>query len=178
MTEVTFFLICAFIIICIIIFGSHELIFWDDGAWIQRLFRKRKEYKDALNSSVNRYSWSFECKKLKEYPTITFSQFQDFYYVNPNSWQLYEYFVKKDNDRNLIMIFEYPEWKKYNKFCKQLEKDKEAAKENKKKQEIIEHQNEVTRRILESVQRDIDAIRAENEKNFNDAADLIKGVKL
>lgn len=162
-------------IIFIIIFGTHELIFWpSEESWLRIPFRKKIKYKDALNSYASKYSWVCADTRLNNYPTITFSQFKDFYYVNPNSWELYEYFVRKDRSRNLIMIFEYPEWKEYNKFRKQIEKEKEEAKANKKKQEAVEYQNEVTRKILESVQRDIDAIRAESMKNFDEASNLIK----
>ena len=171
---IEFLLIIGFILF-IIIAGTHELIFWDSKeSWLRIPFRKKIKYKEALDSNASIYSWTCSNTNLKDYPTITFSQFKDFYYVNPSSWELYEYFVRKDRNRNLIMIFEYPEWKEYNKFRKQLEKDKKAAAENKKKQEAVQYKNEVTKKILESVQRDIDAIRAENQKAFDEAARLIK----
>lgn len=117
-------------------------------------------------------------KKLKEFPTITFSQFKDFYYLNPDSWTLCDYYAYKEHRKDLSVTFEYKEWKKYNKWHEQLQRDKALECMLKKMREVSKWQDETTIKILESVQRDIDNIRAESNKNFEEAAELIKGVNL
>ena len=59
---------------------------------------------------------SYIDKKTKNFPTITFEQFKDFYSLNPESWSLRECRVVKDNNDELSLTFTYQEWKKYKKF--------------------------------------------------------------
>lgn len=185
----------AFIIIsCIIIFGVY--ILYDLSTLIVCGFREtltyyiffyqRYEYKDAQEEYIDLPRTRYDpasylmshTKKLKEFPTITFSQFKDFYYLNPDSWTLCDYYVYKDHRKDLILTFDYKEWKKYNQWYERLQRDKEIEYMIKKRSEISKWQDETTVKILEAVQKDIDKIRAESNKNFEEAAELIKGVNL
>lgn len=117
-------------------------------------------------------------KGVRDFPTIEFNQFKGFYYLNPSSWTLFECRVAKNNLDELSFTFTFDEWLKYKKWHKQIEKEKEEKLKRAKEQEAIRSKNETTQLILEAVQKDIDRIREESEKNINEAADLIKGVKL
>lgn len=152
-----------------------------------RIFvQKRYKYKDAQEACVElprtRYDADSYCishrKQLKEFPTITFSQFQDFYYLNPDSWTLLDYSVYKNHSKDLTFTFKYKEWKKYNKWHQQIKKDEEKQRDIIKARKVSEWQDKTTVKILEAIQKDIDKIRAESSKNFNEAAKLIKGVNL
>lgn len=168
---ITFLILCGAEIIVALIDYKATITF-------NVFFKQKRKYKESRNKKPEAYGWFLPGTKLKEFPTITFNQFKDFYYLNPDSWNLYEYFVRKDRNNDMIMTFEWEEWKLYNKFYKQLEKEKESIQKNKENKKIIEKQNMITRNILESVQRDIDRIRNEQYKNIDTAAELIKGVKL
>lgn len=165
--------------VLIIVEGITALIDYRATTIWKLLFLEKYKYKESRNKDLGYYSWSLSSfKKVKEFPTIKFNQFKDFYYLNSDSWRLYEYFVQKDNNQDMIMTFEWKEWKLYNKFYKQLEKEKEVARKNRENQKRTEKQNIITRAILESVQKDIDNIRNEQQKNINEAARLVKGITI
>lgn len=174
-------------IIAIVVFVILPMIlaFSEEDSFLFLQFNKKSNYNKKMLSEclIRQYEhgsgmwYSSYWKPLKDFPSISFSQFCDFYYLNPNSWCLYEYRVSKDNKNELSFIFEYDEWKKYNKWLKQIEKEKEIEAENKKNQKITKEKNEVTRKILESVQKDIDVIRQESQKNIIEASNLVSNIK-
>lgn len=178
----TYIVIGAFAIIAfffLIMDGITALIDYRDTIIWKLLFLEKYKYKQSMDKDLGYYSWILSSfKKVKDFPTIKFNQFKDFYYLNPKSWTLYEYFVQKDYNQEMIMTFEYKEWKLYAKFYKQIMEEKEAAKKKREMQKSVEKQNIITRAILESVQKDIDRIRKEQQKNINEAARLIKEVIL
>ena len=153
--------------------------------------RKWRQLKEKLTSN-KRYQESLEqlCsfqygrvslreqKRLKEFPTFSFKSFKDFYYLNPESWKLYDYYVVKNNDVELIMIFTYQDWKKYQKFKNQLAAEKANREANKAMMKKLEFQDETTRKIIQAVQKDIDNAREEAQRNFDEATQLIKGITL
>ena len=144
---------------------------------------RKEKYNSAMNKDIRIYDFdhinpytnrfSYEYKTLKEFPCISFSRFYNFYCVNPDSWDIDKYRVYKDRDNNLSFVFEYKEWKKYDKWRKQIEKEKELIALNKKNQKIAKEKDEITLKILESVQKDIDAAFNESKKKFNEAKELI-----
>lgn len=147
---------------------------------------RRKNYKEYQNDTVtiidykNKlwYGYPKYNKKISEFPTITFEKFKDFYSLNPDSWSLHDCRVFKNNDDELSFTFTYPEWKKYIKFKNELDKKAEEDKRIRAEIKLKNQQNETTIKILEEVQKDIERVKAESQKNIKDAADLIKGVKL
>lgn len=170
-------------LVCIVVYCIIEIISFifdglDGTLTYHLLFHKKSEYNSSRDICVDKYGWYLSNKKIKEFPTINFEQFRDFYYLNKDSWDLYEYFVQKDKNKNMVMTFTYPEWRKYHKFYVQVQKNKEREKENQKQQEISKEKNKIARCVLESVQKDIDAIRAEQQKDLDEAIELVKGVKL
>ena len=153
-------------IVCGLIVIMHIII---DGEF-PTIFKKSKNaYKQNQNMQVG---WSIN-KSISELPTITLDQFKDFYIINPDSWTLEDYFVFKDNNKRLSFTFTYEEWKKYNAFRKQMIKEINKQKKIKEQQRITKEQNETTRKILESVQKDINKIYAEHNENMKNAERLI-----
>lgn len=169
--------IVVFIIIPMILAVSEE------DSFLFLPFKKKNNYNNSMLKEclVRHYDgniWaSSYWKKLKDFPSISFSQFYDFYCLNPDSWCLYEYRVSKDNKNELSFIFEYDEWKKYDKWRKRIEEEKELAKVYELGRKIRQEKNEVARRILESVQRDIDVIKQESQKNIAEASKIVSNIK-
>ena len=142
--------------------------------------RKPNEICDSIWTRKNCFNYytpydyvNYEYKVLKEFPYISFSRFYNFYCVNPDSWSIEKYRVYKDNDGHLSFVFEYREWVKYDKWRKQMEKEKELIALNKKNQEIAKKKDETTIKILESVQKDIDAAFNESKKRSNEAKEIV-----
>lgn len=172
----------AIIAVIVIMDGIALILDGPTGTLVYHLlFRHKSGYKNSRDTyaDADYFGYSrFPHQKIKEFPTINFEQFRDFYYLNKDSWDLYEYFVQKDKNKNMVMTFTYPEWRKYHKFYVQVQKNKEREKENQKQQEITKEKNRIARCVLESVQKDIDVIRAEQQQDLNEAIELVKGVKL
>ena len=170
-------ILTALIIVCIDLFaeGKYSFVYKFIAGHTKLGYNDEQEYDIPLSY---RYGRVAETKKVKDFPTISFNQFKDFYYLNQNSWTLKDCRVYKNNDNNLSFTFTYPDYKKYKKFKKQLEDDEKNRAANKKMQDDLMYQNETTRKILEEVQKDIDRVRAESQKGFDEAAELIKGVRV
>ena len=113
-------------------------------------------------------------KKIKDFPTITFDQFKDFYLLNPESWSLRDCRVVKDNNDELSLTFTYKEWKKYKKFKEQVAEEKKQQQERLANQKIEKEKVETTKKVLEAVQKDIDKIRAEAEKEFEEVKNAVE----
>lgn len=147
---------------------------------------RRRNYKIYQNESIHIYLqetdlWyrrTYYDKKVCEFPQISFLQFKDFYSLNPDSWNLCKCRVYKNNNDELSFTFTYPEWKKYIKFKNELDKKAEEDRRIKEEIQSKNKQNEIAIRILEEVQKDIERVRAESQKNMQEAADLINGVNL
>lgn len=178
-TEVLSILLTVVVAICICVWVIDWLLLGTDS-FIMKPFKKKHDYKVNQNAHVYvpKGNWITETKQLKDFPKITFNQFRDFYYLNPESWTLCDYKVFKNYRQELTFNFEYEEWKKYEKWHNQIKKEKEIAKNNRLKQAILNYQNETTKKILEEVQKDIDKIRQESQNDIDEAINLIKGVKL
>ena len=150
--------------------------------WPVRFFTKKyAEYYKWQNDTIkiycnkgNRFWFDYTEKKTKDFPTIAFNQFKDFYSLNPESWSLRECRVIKDNNDELSLTFTYQEWKKYKKFKEQVEEEKEQQKERLANQKAEKEKVETTRKVLEAVQKDIDNIRAEAEKEFQEAKQVVE----
>lgn len=185
------YLLSILLILCFFafLFGCIIFIFdWDaEGdikkTWIVKMFtRNYREYCRLQNDTVTIWddnlkykSWlGYNDKKIKDFPTITFDQFKDFYCLNPESWSLHDCRVVKDNNNELSCTFTYEEWKKYKKFKKQIEEEKERKRELLANQKLEKEKAETTRKILESVQKDIDKIRADAEKNFEEVRQVVE----
>lgn len=175
-------LLCILALIAFVVGGVSLLVDGEDS-FVYKFIAKHtklgynKEQEDDV--LIGYYNWrAKKIKKVKEFPTISFKQFKDFYYLNPNSWVLENCRVYKNGDNNLSFTFTYSDYKKYKKFKKQIENDEKNRVANKKMQDILMYQDEITRQILEEVQKDIDRIRKESEKEIDEATKLIKGVKL
>lgn len=165
-------LVAALIAIAIIV--SIYWIMEGELPVISKNSRRKYNASQETVIEIKRYPYR---KRIKDFPTITLEQFKDFYAINPSSWELRECRVFKNYDNEMSFTFTYEEWKKYIQFKKQVEKEKAEQKKIKEQQRITKEQNETTRRILKSVQQDIDNIYAEHNKNMREAEHLIKGVK-
>lgn len=185
------YLLFILLILCFFAFLFGFIIFifdWDaEGdikkTWIVKMFTSNYiEYCKLQNETVTiwdnntRYvAWiSYSDKKIKDFPTISLDQLKDFYYLNPKSWSLQDCRVVKDNNDELSFTFTYDEWKKYKKFKEQIEEEDKRKQELLANQKLEKEKTETTRKILESVQKDIDKIRAESEKEFEEVKRVVE----
>ena len=166
-----------FIVFLIVLFVAFfiECIFGEEIWGKLNPFNNKINYNMYQNQTIpvsRAYGGIFsDMKPIKDFPTISFNQFLDFYYLNPSSWGLKECRVCKNNDNHLSFTFTYEDWKKYKKWRVQLKKDTENKR-------INEYKSNTTRKILEAVQVDIENIRAESQKDLEKAQELMKEVKL
>lgn len=149
--------------------------------WPVKLFTKNHiEYNKLQHSTVRiyndkRYGWyGYDEKIIKDFPTITFDQFKDFYLLNPESWSLKDCRVVKDNNDELSLTFTYQEWKKYKKFKEQVAEEKRLQQERIANQKLEKEKVETTKKVLEAVQKDIDKIRAEAEKELEEVKQVVE----
>ena len=170
-----FFSILYCTILAVLFIGMIYLITCDK---ISIKLTTKHAYKKEQEVVIEFKGYPYRCKKVKNFPTITFAQFKDFYAINPDSWTLRDCRVFKNYDDEMSFTFTHEEWKKYVKFKKQIEKEKAQQKILKEHQRITKEQNEITRKILEAVQEDINNIYKEQAKNMAEAANLIKEVNL
>ena len=150
--------------------------------WLAKLFVKNYiEYNNKQDETIcfytNEEDWRLRRyveKKIKDLPTISLEQFKDFYHLNPDSWSLRFCRVVKDNNDELSFTFTYPEWKKYQKFREQVEEENKNQQERLKTQKLEKEKVETTKKVLEAVQKDIDKIRAEAEKEFEEVKNAVE----
>lgn len=150
--------------------------------WPVRFFTKKyAEYYKWQNDTIkiycnegNRFWFNYTEKKMKDFPTITFEQFKDFYSLNPESWSLRECRVVKDNKDELSLTFTYQEWKKYKKFKEQIAEEERQQQERATSQKIEKEKVETTKKVLEAIQKDIDNIRAAAEKEFEEVKRVVE----
>ena len=137
-----------------------------------------EEVTSPLTKNIYSTSQIWHKKQIKEFPTISFKQFEQFYYLNPDSWTLKDCRVFKNNDNALSFTFTYFEWLKYLKFKKHIVSNKEKQATYERTIREMKVKDDTTRKILEAVQQDIDNIRSEAQKNVSDAIELASEVEL
>ena len=147
------------------LFAKNYFEYYNEQNYTVTIWQKDKRYGNFVN---------YIEKKVKDFPTITFNQFKDFYSLNPESWSLKDCRVVKDNNDELSLTFTYPEWKKYKKFKEQVEEEKKNQQERLENQKREKEKVETTKKVLEAVQKDIDKIRAEAEKEFKEVKQVVE----
>ena len=171
-----FLLTAAFVGILCLLYILFCLIF-DFEIWYPS--KKHNEYKIGMNAYIDivekhpMIGYNRTRINYDDLPHFTFEQFKKFYSLNPDSWILLKYRVYKNNSHKNSCVFDYKEWKKYDRFRMQLEKDKEKKKELEEQAKTERVKNERTIELLKLVQQDIDTVRGVIQHDFNEAADLI-----
>lgn len=180
--SIVVFILCIALLVGIVAFFVQWAVLDIKETWIVILFTKnyveyyKEQDKDICFYSNNKdwRSRKYIEKKIKDFPTITFDQFKDFYLLNPESWSLRDCRVVKDNNDELSLTFTYKEWKKYKKFKEQVAEEKKQQQERLANQKIEKEKVETTKKVLEAVQKDIDKIRAEAEKEFEEVKNAVE----
>lgn len=168
------------IIAIVLCYSLFELCLWIvegiDGMLIYRLFFKHKKiYRLCRVRRVDSYIPNeHNPHRINEFPTISFKQFEDFYNVNPESWELYKCFVRKNKNNDMMLTFTYPEYRKYQKFYERVQENQQIARELALLKQKTDRQNEIMYNVLEAVQQDIDAVREEYKKSYDDYIKLTK----
>lgn len=138
------------------------------------------------SSTKSDYNWHMTTKccykdgidlLLEDFPTITFESFISFYSLNPSSWELMDYRVRKDKYDMFSYVFSYKEWKKYNKWRKAIKakkKKQDQIKRNleelQRKKLVLEQQGRISILLTQEIQRDIEKI----SKNLQPVKNITK----
>lgn len=122
-------------------------------------------------SAFNIFLWPVEDED-NHHPKLSYKQFIDYYWINPDKWILYDNYVQYNyyNYRTKSFSFSFVDQIKYQKFKRNIEKTK-------KKMEWSKAHNESYRILLEGVQKDIDKLRKQSEDELNQATKTMKEVK-
>ena len=128
------------------------------------------------------------CNKIVYFsnmPRLKFSQFQNFYNVNPEAWNIFEngnepeiwlcpWRYEKYQDEVYAISWEsFKEFKQYYRWAKKQRKLSMEIAENKKQREILAHKDKNLEEILKLVQHDIDEAQANLAKAVNDTVELL-----
>ena len=100
---------------------------------------------------------------------ITAATFRDWYLLNPQRYNLWDYEVEVETEENgkyeMIQFTNFIETKKYQRFVRKIEKLK--------RQNAL---NESHMRVLSLVQKDIDNARVKAQKNLDEARNIMENV--
>lgn len=110
---------------------------------------------------------------------LSYKQFVDYYWVNPNRWFLWGNYVEyiyidkrifTNGGAHEKFTFSFFDILKYKKF-------KYDVETNKEKQHKLKTDKEAYQVLLEGVQKDIDKLRQQSENELNQAMNILKEVK-
>lgn len=144
------------------------------NSMLNEIFPSKKAWEEQQEKKVG---W-FDETQIKEFPTISFKQFEQFYYLNPESWTLKDCRVFKNNDNALSFTFTYTEWLKYLKFKKHIVSNKEKQATYERTIREMKVKDDTTRKILEAVQQDIDDIRSKAQDDIAKSIEFMQEVEL
>lgn len=144
------------------------------NSFLNDIIPSKKAWKEQQEKKVG---W-FDDTQIKEFPTISFKQFEQFYYLNPESWTLKDCRVFKNNDNSLSFTFTYTEWLKYLKFKKHIASNKEKQATYERTIREMKVKDDTTRKILEAVQQDIDNIRSKAQDDIAKSVEFMQEVEL
>lgn len=116
--------ICITIILCIlIIYGGFALI----------VFYCQEIYSRDIEDDI------FSNNLIREYPSIKYRDFLQYYFLNKESWILREiYVIKVDKDKFIKLKFNLIDWYKYKIFLTKIKK----SNRNKSLKKILKHLQE------------------------------------
>lgn len=109
-------------------------------------------------------------------PFIDFETFRKFYEINPDAWSLFGFSVCKDNDIDMCYTFTYEEWEKYGYWCEELKRKQKEEEEEQARIEKEQKDCASLQKLLDSVQKDIDAMNERAKAEINSAKEITERV--
>lgn len=173
-----------FTFIAIIISAIYWLIF-------KPLFSKnkknRKAYKEIMSRRSDIYfrknNWEgWRYLKVEELPTLDAEKFKNYYNVNPDSWHLEMGIAYKRGDGarhgwiSAIAFRPYSNFLKYEKFRKEIEDERTKRNLDAADLEVRKTQDQLLTIAIESIQKDIDDLRNQALKEYEEAIDTAMAV--
>lgn len=107
---------------------------------------------------------------------IDFETFRKFYEINPDAWSLFKFSVCKDNSFDMCYTFTYEEWEKYGYWREELDKQRKAEEEEQARIEKEQKDCASLQKLLDSVQKDIDAMNERAKAEINSAKEITEQV--
>lgn len=107
---------------------------------------------------------------------IDFETFRKFYEINPDAWSLFKFSVCKDNSSDMCYTFTYKEWEKYGYWREELKRKQKAEEEEQARVEKEQKDYASLQKLLDSVQKDIDAMNERAKAEINSAKEITKQV--
>lgn len=109
-------------------------------------------------------------------PFIDFETFRKFYEINPDAWSLFGFSVCKDNSFDMCYTFTYEEWEKYGYWREELKRKQRAEEEEQARIEKEQKDCASLQKLLDSVQKDIDAMNERAKAEINSAKEITERV--
>jgi len=147
---------------------------------LNRYLNSHKSYKDVMSSRSNFYyrekshSYCGRYLNVKELPTLPVEKFEGFYSVSPNKWSLEHgvaYKIENDQYVSGIAFRPYSNYVKYEKFRKEKLEERQKMNADAADLKTRQLQEKLLTVALESVQNDINILREQARKEYEEARD-------
>lgn len=130
--------------------------------------------------------WWGYAYKVHQLPTLDFDKFVSMYKVNPEDWHLEQGIAYKDALSSYhqdafdsgIFFTPFSNFRRYEKFRKNIEKSKNEYNEAKQKIQDSKTQEEILNKLLNSVKKDIEEVHEETLKNIEKVTKEAYEIKL
>jgi hypothetical protein len=140
----------------------------------------------VLKSDPGRSPWLrlYLGYKIKELPSIDVDKFINMYKVNPEDWVLHRGVAYKnrvtsaDMFESGIFFTPFSNYRRYEKFRKRVEKDKQKYSKAKEKINTTKTQEEILNRLLDSVKEDIEKTYKKAEEDMKKVTEEAYEIKL
>lgn len=142
--------------------------------------KSHKSYKDIMSGQSSfyhrdkLYSYCGRYLKVKELPTLPIEKFKDFYSISPNKWSLEQgvaYKIENDQFVSGIAFRPYSNYMKYEKFRKEKFEERQKMNADAADLKTRQLQKKLLTVALESVQNDINILREQARKEYEEARD-------
>lgn len=117
-------------------------------------------------------------EEYRDLPKLEFKKFYDFYSLSPNTWIVEKDYVIKLEDKNyeeddsepLAFTFIGREYRKYMRFYNKMVNEAEMKKYKVRMKRKQKYNNQQTIKLLEAVQEEINAMKAQSVREINESA--------
>lgn len=174
------------IVITVLVFGVDFLTSWDfkDSLFYKYFYSTKKKAKLNWEENLPKSAY-FAYKKFPylQMPQTTFQEFIQYYSVNPDAWyvddecQISVYRCDKYNNPLFLLFYPFEEYWKFSKWYTNLKEENTKNAEAKKQRELEQKQTKEKIALLELVQKDIDALKAQSERELATAREMTEEVK-
>lgn len=164
----------------------------EDSLIYKYCYTKKKRIEHEWRTNLNKYTQEDIRSSFRTYyrqysysqmPHTTFEEFIQYYTVNPKAWYVddkYEMSVYRYNEKQdpiFLLFYPFEEYWKFYEWYADLKEENTKNAEAKKQRELEQKQTKEKIALLELVQKDIDALKAQSERELATAREMTEEVK-